>query len=144
MVAAHASKWIQSCCPYGGAPQRLHFVQDHDRCLWQDESMRTLRHYNLDPLLNFPRSSPDLNLIETVWHRLKQALDDSAPESIEERPNFLVRLHGCVRRLNGSMQSEVGALANQLPQRAAAILAAKPPGAHTIFYMFGHTHIVFK
>ena len=131
MIAAHASKWIQSCFPYGGAPQRLHLVQDHERCLWQDESVRTLRCHNLDPLPNFPRSSPDLNLIETVWHRLKQELDDTAPENIESRSDFLARLHGCVRRLNGSLQSELDALANQLPQRAAAIWAAKPPGART-------------
>ena len=35
------------------------------------------------------------------------------------------------RSLNGSKQSELDTLANQLPQRAAAVLAAKPPGART-------------
>ena len=87
----------------------------------------------MDPLGNFPRSSPDLNLIETVWHRLRQELDDSAPESIETRADFLARLHGCVRRFNGAKQSELDALANQLPERANAVLAATPPGARTKF-----------
>ena len=66
MINAHASKWIQSCFPHGGAPQRLHLVQDHERCLWQAESVRMLRRHHLDPLQNYPRSSPDMNLIETV------------------------------------------------------------------------------
>ncbi len=85
----------------------------------------------MDPLLNFPRSSSDLNLIETVWHRLRQLLDETAPDYLEERSDFLARLHGCVQIFNGSRQHELDAMADELPARAVAVLAAKPPGART-------------
>ena len=131
MIDENAADWMAACFPRGRAPQRLHLIQDHERCLWMDESLRTLRRNALDPLVNYPRSSPDLNLIETVWHRLRQTLDMSAPEYIEERADFLARLHGCVRSFNGSKQQELDDLVDTLPKRAAAVLAAKPPRPRT-------------
>ena len=76
---------------------------------------------------NFPKSSPDLNHIENVWHRLRQKVEEKAPTGRETRAQFLARLRRAVSQLIKS-KALVDIWANQ-KERAADVLELK--GAKT-------------
>ena len=71
----------------------------------------------------FSKSSPDLNHVEGVWHRLRQELEKKAPTGIETRAAFLARLRRTVARMNQS--GEFKTLATNQKQRAREVIALK-------------------
>ena len=99
--------------------------------MWQDASLKELRRQGLDAIEQYPPASPDLNLIETVWHRLRQYLDASTPSRTESREEFLARLHGAIRSFNGSRKHELEALCASYLERVAAVKAKE--GGRTRF-----------
>jgi len=85
--------------------------------------LAALKAEGFEVLENYPKSSPDLNHIEGVWHLLRQELDAHAPSAREARGEFLARLRSTVGRMNAS-GAFVGLAANQ-KERAADVLRLK-------------------
>ena len=121
LVRRRFSEWIGSCFPVR-RPRWINLVQDGEKCLWQPESVATLNEHNFCPLEMYPPSSPDLNPIENVWHRLRQILDDGAPVSLENRNDFISRLHGVVRSLNTTHRDELKAICTSMHDRGKDVL----------------------
>ena len=82
MMDNHATTWKNRCWPTR-APAVVHVVMDHERCLRQKESLKCLVSHGMPALENFPKSSPDLNVIEQVWSMLRVYLDEHAPAKME-------------------------------------------------------------
>ena len=77
LVAKKFGEWRRACF---GDDAPVHLVQDHERCLWVQESLAALRSAGCCVLHNYPEHSPDLNAIEGQWHVLRQRLLDTEPE----------------------------------------------------------------
>ena len=123
MVARHAARWIRRC--WRRRPARVVLVQDHERCLWQDDSLQCLKTEGLHVLRTFPKSSPDLNAIEGVWGLLRDYLESNSPGGLETRAKFLLRLHGAVRHLNATCANDLLKLCRNQQDRARDVLANK-------------------
>ena len=119
-------RWATKC--WGRAkPARVLLVQDHERCLWAESSLRAAKDAGCDVVKNFPKSSPDLNHVENVWAFLRQKLEGNAPTGRETRGQFLRRLSRTVAGINKS-KALLGLWANH-KERAAEVLKLK--GAKT-------------
>ena len=75
-------------------------VQDHEKCLWQANILAAMREAGRTVVQDFPKSSPDLNAIEGAGHLLRQRLEQTGPDEVEGRAEFLARLRRTVRWLN--------------------------------------------
>ena len=128
MMDRKASEWLRASWN-GRAPEVVHLVQDHERCLWQPASMECLARNGFKVVTRFPKSSPDLNAIEGVWKMLREYLAAHAPDGVEARADFLRRLHGAVRHLNASHHDELLHLCQNQQERAADVLTLS--GART-------------
>ena len=85
-----------------------------------------LRQAGCPVVKNFPKHSPDLNAIEGWWRVLRERLEMTAPEEMETRARFLLRLRRTVSWLNAHMLDNVSR--NQ-KARAADVLQLE--GART-------------
>ena len=81
-------------------------------------SIQALRANHLHPIMHYPTSSQDLNVIEEVWSHLRTRLFESAPEGIETRADFIRRLHGAVRLLNTSGKATLLKMCRNMRERA--------------------------
>lgn len=90
--------------------------------MWKEKNLRALSEAGCDVLMDFPKSSPDLNAIETCWDRLRQRLDEHAPTEIETRAAFLARLRGTVSWMNEHLREEALSCCDMMKKRARAIL----------------------
>jgi hypothetical protein len=129
MIDDHGAGWVKEC--FGGRQPRggCHLVQDHERCLWQVESLVATQSVGLNVIMAYPKHSPDLNAIENVWALLKSCLADSAPTELESRSTFLRRLQRAFAHLNAKKASELRRLCNNQLERADDVLKLK--GART-------------
>lgn len=75
-------------------------VQDHEKALWRPEPREAMRANNIKLLENFPKCSQDLNPIEIAWRELRARLYVTAPEALEKREAFIVRMRQGVAWLN--------------------------------------------
>ena len=80
LITTRFAKWRRLCF---GDNKRATLVQDHEHCLWTPENLEAIRAAGFDVREDFPKSSPDLNAIETWWNRLKQKLEEEAPELVK-------------------------------------------------------------
>jgi len=108
-------------------PKTVSLIQDHERCLWMDKSLDALREAGFQVDDEFPKYSPDLNHIETVWANLRKELLNCAPTEIERRGKFLARLRRVVSRMNA--QGGFAGVCGDQKERAAAVVELK--GART-------------
>ena len=91
LLKSHTTAWLRRS--YGArVPRTRYLVHDHERCLYQKQSLSTARDLGWTVLTQHPKCSPDLNPIEGYWARLRQLLDERAPEGMETRAAFLERL----------------------------------------------------
>ena len=126
LARSHFKGWAKKC--WGRQkPAAPLLVQDHERCLWTEDSLAALEKAGFEVLEDFPKSSPDLNHIEGAWHLLRQELDKRAPTGRENRAQFLCRLRATVARMNKS--GDFADIAHNHKERAADVLALK--GAKT-------------
>jgi transposase len=124
VLDSKAADWKRSCWP-SRCPRRITLIQDHERCLRQDESLLTLRSHGLHSEERYPKSSPDFNAIENVWSLLRTYLEENAPAGQEGRSDFVRRLHGAVRHLNTTRRDELSHLCHNMKERADAVLKLK-------------------
>ena len=131
VIRSRFAPWLAEACGTGAGGHFL--LQDHERCLWAEEPRKAMRDTNLSLLENYPKCSADLNPIETAWREVRARLADTEPTSFELRAAFLRRLRQAVRWCNTHRASVFNHLCDSAQERAAAVLAAKPPGARTQF-----------
>ena len=105
-------------------------VQDHERLLWEERNIAALAAAKCPVVDNYPKCSPDLNAIENAWHRVRQHLEAHAPEAMETRPEFLLRLRRTVNDLNSSCQEELLALCTNQHKRAQEVKKMKGAKCH--------------
>ena len=107
-VCADASASTGSVASYGRrVPKVVHLVQDHEPCLWNADSIAAAAEQGFTVQKNFPKCSPDLNVVEWFWARLKERLEQRAPVKCETRKAFLVRLRRTVQWMNENLHEEM-------------------------------------
>lgn len=127
MMCKFGRDWKRKSWPTR-APKIVHLVQDHERCLWQKESLDCLKSLGMPAIECYPRNSPDLNAIEEVWSHMRTYLEERAPTAIETRSAFTARLRGAVAHLNGSKRGLMLKMCRDQADRAEQVL--KLTGAH--------------
>ena len=118
LVKQKFATWRRQCF---GSESPIHLVQDHEKCLWQERNKEAIKKAGLVLEESFPVNSPDLNVIENWWHRLRQRLEDNAPEGFEDRQQFLQRLRRTVTWMNDNLQDEALACIASFKRRAAEV-----------------------
>ena len=119
LLQQHFPQWRRKL--FGGA-RGVRLVQDHERCLWTEQNREAIEAAGFRLVANFPTHSPDLNAIEGWWARLRQRLDHTAPEGVESRREFLVRLRRVVSWMNENWRDDALHLATNQKERARAVL----------------------
>ena len=89
----------------GAAVDNVFLVQDHERALWKEEPLTSMRSVGISLLRNFPKSSQDMNPIEVVWRELRARLYVTQPVHMEEREEFITRARNVVAWVNKNRQS---------------------------------------
>ena len=101
------------------------FVADRHGCsrwiMWQERNLVALSVAGCPVLKDFPKSSPDLNAIEGVWHLLKARMLKTEPVAMESRAEFLVRLRRQVKWLNDNQHDELCKLCTNQKERAREV-----------------------
>ena len=130
LLRSKTTAWLRNS--YGArVPRTRYLVHDHERCLYQKGSLSAARDLGWTVLTQHPKCSPDLNPIEGFWARLRQLLDDRAPQGMETRAAFLERLRRTVRWMNQNLTDDLKEMCTDLHIRAAAVRALR--GAKTQF-----------
>jgi hypothetical protein len=129
-VRKHFLKWTRKALGKKNTKQPF-LVQDHERCLWTEESQKAIREAGVRLLENYPKSSQDLNAIETCWRELRERLYVTEPTDLETRCKFLRRMHKAVAWVNKHRKKYLLELCNDQKERANDVLCGKPPGART-------------
>ena len=120
LISVHFANWPRACFDDDDC---VHLVQDHERCLWQERNLDALRKVKCPVVRNFPKYSSDLNAIENWWAALRERLEATAPEEMEERADFVCRLRRTVHWLNEHRREEAVALATNQKDRARDVVA---------------------
>ena len=94
----------------------------HERCLWRESNLAALAAAGCPAVTRFPKCSPDLNAIEGWWHRLRQRLEETAPDALETRPQFLARLRLTARWMSKRWRADALHLATNQKDRARQVL----------------------
>ena len=81
--------------------------------------------------VRYLKCSPDLNVVEWFWARLKQLLLENAPVKFEKRAVFLARLRRTVGWMNRNLHEEL--LGKCLGQHARAKEVLHRKGGKTSF-----------
>ena len=102
MLDRYGKQWVARC--WSRRPAVVRVVMDYETCLRQEESLKCFCKNGLHPLVNYPRSSQDLNAIENVLSLLKSKLEDEAPDAAESREDFIARLRAGVRYWNSTQK----------------------------------------
>lgn len=118
LVTTKFAQWRRHCF---GDNRKCHLVQDHERCLWQDRNLEALSAAGCPVVKEFPKSSPDLNAIEGVWHLLKARMLKTDPVAMESRAEFLLRLRRQVKWLNDNQNDELLKLCTNQKERAREV-----------------------
>ena len=121
LVQTKFAKWRKQI--FRSKNVRPHLVQDHERCLWKESSLKALKSAGFDVLKGYPKCSPDLNAIEGWWKRLRQRLEATAPAAHELRPDFLKRLKRAVNWMNAHCRVQGRKLCRNQKLRARRVLA---------------------
>ena len=78
----------------------------------------------------FPKSSPDLNAIEGVWHMLKARMLETEPEALESRAEFVLRLRRQASWLNDTKGDELLTLCTNQKKRVREVEHLKGAKCH--------------
>ena len=119
LVVSKFAVWRRRCFRDN---KTTYLVQDGERCLWQERNLKALRAAGL-VVEEFPKCSPDLNVIEGVWARLRALLAEREPEKRETRSNFVKRLRRTVNWMNANKKTNMRKLCRNLKERARDVIA---------------------
>jgi hypothetical protein len=108
-----------------------YLVCDFEKSLRSEAALLALDKINLKLVDNYPKCSQDFNAIENAWAILKERLDQTMPQNLEGREEFIVRLKAAVRWANTNRADQLWFLCNNQKERARECLAQKPPGGRT-------------
>jgi hypothetical protein len=106
-------------------------VCDYETCLRCDLAMHALSKTCLKLVDPYPKCSQDFNAIENGWAIVKERLDQTMPQNLEHRDEFVKRLAAAVRWVNQHCKERLWHLSTNQKERADACLAQKPPGGRT-------------
>ena len=126
MVTTKFAIWRRACF---GDNLPVALVQDHEKCLWQERNLLALTKAKCPALQNYPKYSPDMNAIEGWWRVLRERLEETAPEEIETRSEFIIRMRRTVHWLNENRWEDALALCQN--QKVRANESKKLSGAKT-------------
>ena len=85
----------------------------------------------LEVVPEYPRVSQDFNAIENAWNLLRQRLDQTLPDFLERRDDFVARLRAAVRWVNENRYEALLEYCHNQKQRAKDVLKMKPAGSRT-------------
>jgi len=108
------------------------FVQDNAPIYTSHLVHNTLSYWGITVLANWPPYSPDLNPIEHLWPRLKEAIYDLRPnlDSITNKDEQQVVLNGVLPRAWLQIPVDViNKVLDSMPKRLQAVIDAQ--GWHT-------------
>lgn len=125
MIDKRFRKWIDQEFWRGA---EVFLVQDHERCLHTEDSKEAMKRQGIQ-LLEFPKSSQDLNKIEQAWRELKARLRETAPANFEKRGAFVARVHRAVAWVNKNRADLLLELCQSQKESAQEVLDLK--GART-------------
>ena len=108
-----------------------YLVCDFEKSLRSEAALLALDKIKLKLVDNYPKCSQDFNAIENAWAILKERLDQTMPQNLEGREEFIVRLKAAVRWANTNRADQLWFLCNNQKERARECLAQKPPGGRT-------------
>ena len=77
-----------------------YLVCDYERCLRSSVAQHALSKTSLKLVEDYPKVSQDFNAIENAWAILKERLAETQPTHMEDRGDFIKRLHTAVRWMN--------------------------------------------
>ena len=121
LVSKKFPEWMMKAMGHG----KKFLVQDHERCLWAAESRVAMREQKISLLENFPKSSQDLNPIETAWREVRARLACTEPSSREQRNAFIRRLRQAVVWVNKNRAAYLQELCTSQKKRARDVQVAK-------------------
>ena len=99
------------------------FQQDGAPCHTSGSTMKFLRGKKIKVLQGWPAQSPDMNIIEHIWGRMKEEAWRTKPKNLEELWD------ACKVAFHAIPDDFINKLYNSLPNRMATVLQAK--GTHT-------------
>ena len=109
----------------------VYLVQDHEKCLWKDATLKAMREHGINLLKNYPKCSQDLNAIENAWRELRARLYVTQPVKQETREAFIIRLRAAVSWINVNRAAYLAEICGNQKERAIDVQNATPPGGRT-------------
>lgn len=94
------------------------FQQDGAACHTAKTTKKWFGDHNLN-VLSWPSNSPDLNVIETVWHKMKQALRNNPQRTLPELKAKIEQIW------NGFTPEQCRSLVESMPNRIRAVIKSK-------------------
>ena len=89
-----------------------------ERALWCEEPLAAFKDAGIEVMQRHPPYSPDLNAIENAWALLRARLDDTFPDVLETREQFIVRLRAAVAWINKHKKEQLNEYARNQKIRA--------------------------
>ena len=118
LIEGKFASWREKCF---GDRKGAFLIQDHERCLWRKDNLDAIRAAGFTLVKQHPKYSPDLNAIEGWWACLRKRLEATAPQTTENRHEFLRRLRRTVTWLNAHRRTQGRFLCTNQKQRAKEI-----------------------
>ena len=122
LIEEKFEKWCGNC---------EYLVCDYERCLRCDLALHALSKTPLKLVDPYPKVSQDFNAIENAWAIVKERLDQTMPQQLERRSDFVQRLTAAVKWVNMHRNEQLWYLSTNQKERADACLEQKPPGGRT-------------
>ena len=99
------------------------FQQDGAPCHTSGSTMKFIRGKKIKVLQGWPAHSPDMNIIEHIWGRMKEEAWRTKPKNLEELWN------ACKVAFHAIPDDFINKLYDSLPNRMTTVLQTK--GTHT-------------